>query len=597
MFAKFSPDGSSVAYVRDHDLWLTLLATGEERRLTHDGSESIINGTTDWVYEEELGLRDAFRWSPDGTRIAYWQLDRSPVGTFHLVDETRLYPELVPIRYPKAGTPNSAVRVGSLELATGITTWFDVDPDHGYYIARMDWASSPGEVAIQTLNRHQNRLEILLGDAATGETRTLLVEEDEAWVDVNDDLVWIDGGERFLWTSDRDGWRHLYRYRRDGSLERRLTSGTWDVTGLLGVDDRGHAYFSAAYEGPLGRSVLRVDRGGDVEPIFLGERGTHGADFSPDFRLAIHTFSTIARPPVVTLAAHEDGEARPVRTLEDNAELVARLDRLALGEPEFITVEAADGTPLNAFLIKPGDFDPAASYGLLLYVYGGPGSQTAADRWGGSRYVWHHYLARRGVLVASVDNRGTGARGRDFRKQTYLRLGQLETADQLAAASQLAERPWVDRSRIGVWGWSYGGYMALMVSLQSQGAIAAAVSVAPVTHWKLYDTIYTERFMRTPDENPDGYAAGSPLSYADGLVSPLLIVHGTADDNVHPQNTIQMIEALERAGKQFDMRLYPGKRHGITGDRTRLHLFTYITDFLLRHLGPEGAVHGATDAG
>ena len=587
MFAKFSPDGGRVAFVRDHDLFVTDLASGEERALTHDGSETIINGTTDWVYEEELALRDAFRWSPDGTRIAYWQLDQSPVQTFPIFDETTLYPDIQTLRYPKAGTANSTVRVGSLDLGSGRTTWFRTDGETAYYIARMDWVS-PTEVTIQTLNRHQNRLELLMGDAATGETRSILVDEGEAWVDVNDDVVWFDDGRRFVWASDRDGWNHLYLYARSGELVRQLTSGEWEVTGLEGVDeDEDRVYVTAAFRGPLGRSVLAVDLDGDVTPILDAERGTYGADFSPDFERVIHTYSTIASPPVITLAEVRDDATREIRVIEDNAALRARLERLALRPPEFLNVDAADGTPLNAWLITPFDFDESSTYGLLLYVYGGPGSQTAGDSWGGSRYVWHQYLAQQGVLVASVDNRGTGARGRDFKKQTYRRLGQLETADQLAAARQLGELPFVDPDRVGIWGWSYGGYMTLMATLQGGGTIAAGVSVAPVTDWKLYDTIYTERFMRTPQENPQGYDAGAPLTYAEELESPLLIIHGTADDNVHPQNTVQMIDALERAGKQFDMRLYPGKRHAIAGEETRVNLFRYITGFLLRHLGPE----------
>lgn len=588
MFAKFSPDGSRVAFVRDHDLYLTDLATGAERRLTRDGSESIINGTTDWVYEEELGLRDAFRWSPDGRRIAYWQLDQSPVQDFALLDETSLYPEVSAVRYPKAGTANSTVRVGSLDLETGVTTWFRTDPDDAYYIARMEWAASAEEVMIQTLDRHQSRLELLLGDAATGDTRSILVEESATWVDVSDDFAWIDGGARFIWTSDRDGWQHIYLYGRDGGLERQLTSGEWDVTGVSGIDeDEGRIFFSAAYRGPLGRSVLAVDYEGEVTPILDGERGTYGATFSPDFERVIHTYSTIDRPPVVTLARLRRDEAREIRVLEDNAALVARLEGFGLAAPEFMTVDAADGTPLNGYIIKPADFDEDGSYGLLMYVYGGPGSQTAVDSWGGSRYVWHQFLAQRGVLVASVDNRGTGARGRDFKKQTYLRLGELETADQLAAARQLGALPYVDAGRVGIWGWSYGGYMTLMTTLQARGAIAAGVSVAPVTDWKLYDTIYTERYMRTPAENAAGYRAGAPLEYADQLEAPLLIIHGTGDDNVHSQNTIQMIDALEQAGKQFDMRLYPNKRHAIAGGPTRLNLFEYISRFIFRHLGPE----------
>jgi dipeptidyl-peptidase-4 len=590
MFAKLSPDAGFVAFVRDHDLYVTDLSTGAERRLTTDGSETIINGTTDWVYEEELGLRDAFRWSPDGRRIAYWQLDQSTIRPFFLIDEMQLYPELNPVLYPKAGTPNSRVRVGSLDLETGETTWFDTGDDPDIYIARMEWAASADEVVIQRLNRHQNRLELLVGDARTGRTKVILVETDDAWVDVRDDMTWLDGGRRFLWTSERDGWRHIYLYERDGSLVRPLTRGEWEVTGLDGVDvERDRVFFTAAYGSPLTRSLLSVDLGArtpEVRSVLSAERGSYGASFSPDFEYLIYNHSTIERPPVWTLARMRGREPRTVRTLIDNAELVARLEAADLGTPEFTRVQAADGTPLNAFILKPPDFDPTREYGLLMYVYGGPGSQTAIDRWGGSRYVWHQYMAKQGVLVASVDNRGTGARGREFKKQTYQRLGQLETADQLAALSQLADLPYVDGARVGIWGWSYGGYMTLMTTLQSEGRVAAGVSVAPVSDWKLYDTIYTERFMRTPQENPEGYERGAPVSYAAELESPLLIVHGTGDDNVHSQNMLQMVDALEQADKQFRMRIYPNKRHGITGSVTRVNLFRLISDFLLEHLGP-----------
>ncbi|MFQ5689163.1 MAG: DPP IV N-terminal domain-containing protein [Gemmatimonadota bacterium] len=591
MFAKFSPDASRVAFVRDHDLFVTDLGTGEEHRLTSSGSETIINGTTDWVYEEELGLRDAFRWSPDGRRIAYWQFDQSPIPEFDLIDQTKLYPEITPVRYPKAGQPNSKVRVGSIDLETGRTTWFDTGSDPESYLARMDWAASSEEVSIQRLNRHQNRLDLLLGDSRTGRTRTVLTETDAAWVDLMDPLVWLDGGSRFVWTSERDGWRHLYLYGRDGRLIRQLTRGEWEVTELNGVDEAsGRVFFTAALESPLTRQLLSVSLKGGEPKELVGGRGSHSGQFGPDFGYFLDTHSTIDTPPTTILYRVKGSDAETVRVVEDNHALAARLDSLGLGSVEFTRVRAADGTPLNSFLIKPRDFDPNRRYGLLMYVYGGPGSQTVIDRWGGSRYLWHQYLARHGVLVASVDNRGTGARGRQFKKQTYLKLGQLETADQLAALSQLGALPFVDAHRVGIWGWSYGGYMALLTTLESGGRVAAGISVAPVTYWGLYDTIYTERYMRTPDENLEGYRKGSPLTHAAELESPLLIVHGTGDDNVHFQNTLLMVQALEEANKQFDVRFYPNKRHGIAGPVTRVNLFRLLTDFALGRLGGADAV-------
>jgi dipeptidyl-peptidase-4 len=426
----------------------------------------------------------------------------------------------------------------------------------------------------------------------------VFAEIDDAWVDVHDDLAWLGDGERFLWTSERDGWRHLYLYRRDGSLERQLTQGEWELASVDGVDEeRALVYVTAAYESPLTRTLLAVPLRGGEPYVLAGGRGSHGLELSPDARLGIHSHSMITTPTVTTLVrvgaeavtpvgGIEAVTLEPVRELIDNSELHARLDEIQLGTVEFLTVPAADGTPLNAYLVRPPDFDPNRRYGLLLYVYGGPGSQTVVDRWGGSRLLWFHYLAQQGVLVASVDNRGTGARGRDFKKQTYLKLGQLETADQLAAAEHFGSVPYVDANRIGIWGWSYGGYMTLNATLLSGGAIAAGASVAPVSHWQLYDTIYTERFMRTPQENPEGYAVGSPLSHAEKLESDLLIVHGTGDDNVHSQNTLLMAQALEQADKQFEMRLYPNKRHGISGATTRVNLHRLLTDFLVERLAP-----------
>ena len=586
MFAKFGPDSRRVAFVRDHDVHVVELATGEERALTTTGSPDTINGTTDWVYEEELGLRDAFRWSPDGSRIAYWQLDQGSIPPFYLVDESELYPELQPVRYPKAGTENSDVRVGVLGLEGGETRWLDVgDPE---YVPRMEWVDD-STLAVQTLNRHQTRLEVLLADPATGGSRTIMAETDSAWVDLDEPLTWIDDGARFVWSSRRDGRNHLYLYRRDGELARQLTDGPWDVTGLLGVDEeRGRVWFQAGHPEPFHRSIGWAPIGGGgvrwvTGPGAGAEGGSHDADLSPDYTHLFDTRSTISTPPVTRLR-RASGET--VRTLVDNGGLRARLDSLGLPEPRFFQVTAADdSTRLNAWMIRPARFDSTRAHPLLMYVYGGPGIQTVMDRWGGSRYLWHQLMAGRGFVVASVDNRGTGARGRDFYKQVFLRLGQLETDDQLAAARQLGERGWIAADRIGIWGWSYGGYMTLLTSLRGEGVVDAGASVAPVTHWKFYDTAYTERYMRTPAENPDGYRLGAPLTWADGLGAELLIVHGTGDDNVHPQNTTMMVDALERAGEQFRMRLYPNKTHSIAGDDTRVNLFGLLTSFFEEELG------------
>jgi dipeptidyl-peptidase-4 len=581
MFAKFSPDGRHVGFVREHNLFVADLETLEERQITFDGDENVINGTSDWVYEEELGLRDAFRWSPDGKRIAFWRLDQTVIKPFYMIDETQLYPELLPVRYPKAGEQNSEVRIGVVDLESGETTWVDLGAEKDIYIADMDFAESSDEIWLTRLNRHQNRLDLMLASVETGSSTVIMTDEDEAWVDAGEPM-WLDDGRRFLYLSELDGYRHLYLFDRDGSLVRRVTNGEWDVLSVRGVDEeRGVVYFSASIDGPLVRPLYRIGLDGRGLQRITPEGGSHGIDFNPVNTMYVDTYSRAGAPPMQTL--HE-ADGRIIRDLAANAELAEKLGSIGIAEPEFMTVPGADGATLNAYIIKPADFDPAKCYPLLMYVYGGPGSQTVRDAWGGNNYLWYQMLGQAGYLVASVDNRGTGSRGREFEKMTYLNLGQLESDDQIAAARHFASLPYVDGDRIGIWGWSYGGYMSLMSLFRGEGVFKAAISVAPVTDWRLYDTIYTERFMRTPQENPEGYDKGAPLTYADQLEGNLLLVHGTGDDNVHAQNTTRLIQKLEQAGKQFDMRLYPNKTHGISGESTRVNLFEYFTEWLKENL-------------
>ena len=583
-YAKFSPDASKVAFVRENNIYVTDLATGVEAALTEDGDENIINGTTDWVYEEELSLVDGFRWSPDGQRIAFWRFDQSAIPPFYLTDQSKLYPELIPVRYPKAGTANSDVRLGVVELASGAITWIETgSADTEFYLARMDFAGSPDEIWLQRLNRYQNRMDLMIADVRTGSSRVVMTDRDDAWLDIDfNDLIWIDDGERFVYVSEDDGYAHLYLFERDGSLVRRLTTGDWDVLGTYGVDEgRGVVYFTGAADGPLVRPLYRVGLDGAGFQRIAGATGTHRVNFDPTFTYYVDSYSEAGVPPVQSIRT-ADGEL--VRTLSDNRQLREGLEALGLNRPEFIVVPAADGVQLNAWLIKPPDFDPGVRYPLLMYVYGGPGSQTVTDAWGGNRYLWHQLLAKEGYLVASVDNRGTGARGAAFKKLTYLNLGKYEVADQIAAARYLAGLPYVDGDRIGIWGWSYGGYMAAFTLFVGADLFRAAIAGAPVTDWRLYDTIYTERYMRTPQENPDGYAESAPQAYADRLEGRLLIIHGTGDDNVHPQNTLQLVERLIEANKQFDLRLYPGEPHGIRGATKRVNLYTMMTRFLLESL-------------
>ncbi|UCG85702.1 MAG: S9 family peptidase [Gemmatimonadota bacterium] len=580
-FAKFSPDGRRVGFVRDNNIFVSDTRSGREEQLTFDGDENIINGTTDWVYEEELGLRDAFRFSPDSKRIAFWRLDQTAIQPFYMIDNLSLYPELVPVRYPKAGAANSEVRIGVVEISSGRTTWIDLGVEPDIYVARMDFADSSDEIWLTRLNRHQNRLDLMLADVKNGESRVVMTDTDEAWVD-NNEPYWIDGGRQFLFESERDGYNQVYLFNRDGTLAGKVTRGEWDVSRVHGVDEiRRILYFSGAGEGPLKNSLYQVGLDGEEVTRISSASGSHTVQFNSDYSLYLDVYSTAGVPPARTLHTSDGGM---VRMVSDNRELLQKIQALAVEVPEFISIPVGNGVVLNGYIVRPPDFDVSKTYPLLMYVYGGPGSQTVRDSWGGTRYLWHQMLAQEGHLVVSVDNRGTGGRGRDFKKITYENLGRYEAADQIAAAQYMGSLPFVDAGRIGIWGWSYGGYMALMATLTGPSVFKAAISVAPVTDWRLYDTIYTERYMRTPEENPRGYEYGAPLSHVDSLQGNLLIVHGTADDNVHAQNTIQLIQKLEEAGKQFDMRIYPNKTHSIAGAATRVNLYTLFTEWLKEHL-------------
>ncbi|HET9985860.1 MAG TPA: S9 family peptidase [Longimicrobiales bacterium] len=610
MFAKFSPDSRRVAYVRQNNLYVEDLGTGKLTPLTTDGSRTIINGTFDWVNEEELNLRDGFRWSPDGERIAYWQLDASGVRDFDLIDDTdSLYSFVKPVQYPKAGTTNSAVRVGSVSAAGGATTWLKVPGDpRNNYIARMEWAASPTEVVLQHMNRRQDTIEVMLGDVRTGEVRTVLTERDSAWVDVVDDLRWLDGGRRFTWVSERDGWRHLYVVSRDGRDVRLVTKGAFDLANpasafgepqVVGIDSAaGLIYFTAS---PTNATQLylyrtRLNGSGDAQRVTpAAQAGSHLYQVGPGARYAFHTWSAFGKPPRTELVHLPDH--RVVRTLVDNAQVASRLAALRRGEVEFFQVDNGQGTKLDAYMMKPPGFDPSRKYPVLFNIYGGPASQTVLDAWGGRNYLWHLMLSQQGYIVASVDNRGTPApKGRAFRKAIAGDIGSIATADQTAAARAIiAARPYVDAGRIAVWGWSGGGTNTLNLLFRSPDIYRTGMSVAPVTDERLYDTIYQERYMGLPEENAEGYRKSSPLTYVDGLRGNLLVVHGSGDDNVHFQNTEMLVNALVAAGKPFQMMDYPNRTHCICEGRgTTLHLYSLLTRYLHDHLPAAAPVADAT---
>ena len=605
MFATFSPDGRAVAYVREHNLYVESVADGHITQLTTDGSPTVVNGTFDWVYEEELNLRNGFRWSPDGRRIAYWQLNMDSVRNYDLINDTdSLYSFVIPVQYPKAGTTNSAGRIGVVAATGGPTRWLDIQGDpRNQYLARLEWAASPKELVIQRLNRLQNTNDVMLADVETGQIRTILTERDSAWTNVVDDLRWLDGGKSFLWLSERDGWRHLYRISRDGKSIKLLTPGAFDLISpdaafeepyVHAVDTTGKwAYFSASPENATQRYLYRVSLDGKRKPERLtpaDQSGSHDYDIAPGAQWALHTWSTFDHPPkteLVKLPRHER-----VRMLQDNAELEARLATLARRPVEFFKVDAGDGTKLDGWMIRPADFDSTKRYPLLFHVYGEPASQTVLDEWEGFTGLWHLMLAQQGYIIASVDNRGTPApRGRAWRKSIYRQIGVLASADQAAAAKELARRPYVDPARIGIWGWSGGGSMTLNAILRYPDVYKMGMAVAPVPDLRLYDTIYQERYMGLPADNVDAYRQGSPITFAGQLKGDLLVVHGSGDDNVHYQGTERLVNALVAANKQFTMMAYPNRTHCICeGPGTTRHLFSLLEHYLHEHLPAGGMV-------
>jgi dipeptidyl-peptidase-4 len=594
MFAKLSPDGNRVAWVNfeDKDLYVQNLADLAVTQLTDDRGEHIINGTSDWVYEEEFGVRDGFCWSPDSRHIAYWQFDAEGVGIFYLINNTdTTYPELTPIPYPKVGTTNSACRIGVIPATGGETIWFEPEGDsRNSYIPMMGWAAGSEEIWLVRLNRLQNTAEVMLGEISTGRLSTVFTDHDGAWVDMHDDPQWLEDGRRFTWLSERDGWRHLYLVARSGEDVRLVTVGEYDVTDLSHVDAAGGwVYFLASPEDPTSRSLYRtsLDGSGHLERVTPpGPAGTHTYQISDDARWAIHGFSSRERAPRTDLVSLPDHTVR--RTLEDNAGVQAAFDAVTKKPIQSFRVGIGDGVEVDGWMITPPDLDPKQSYPLLIYVYGEPAGQTAQNRWGRNG-MWHFLLAQRGYVVASLDNRGTPApRGREWRKSVYRQIGILASADQAAGVmAMLAKFPFIDPGRIGSWGWSGGGTMTLNALFRYPEIYSVGIAVASVPDQKLYDTVYQERYMGLPDGNETGYVNGSPITHAANLEGDLLLIHGTGDDNVHYQGFERLVNELVAQGKSFDMMAYPNRTHSISeGAGTTMHLFRLMTSYLEEHLEP-----------
>ena len=587
MFAKFSPDGTRAGYVRENNLYVEDLATGRITQLTSDGSKRIINGTFDWVYEEELDLRDGWRWSPDGRSIAYWQLDTDGVPDYYLINNTdSLYPKIITIQYPVAGQTNSAGRVGVISAAGGITRWLQVPGDpRNNYIARMNWAGNSDEIILLQLNRRQNVLNVMIGNAGSGQVRTVLNEKDDAWVDIDvEDIPWLSDGKRFLWLSERDGWRHVYVANRTGADPVLITKEAFDVISIEGEDEKtGWLYYIASPDNATQRYLYRtkLSGSGEMERVSpAAQAGSHSYSIAPNTAWAFHTYSTISSPPVVELVHLPDHQV--VRVLAANSATIARVKELDVTRPEFIKTDIGGGVTLDGWMIKPPHFDSSKRYPVLIYVYGEPASQTVMDRWASTRYLWHQMLAQHGYLVMSFDNRGTPApKGRAWRKVVYRKIGVLAAEEQAAAARVVQSWSFVDPKRIAIWGWSGGGSMTLNQMFRYPDIYQVGMSVAPVTDQHFYDTIYQERYMGLPQDNEADYRAGSPVTHAAGLAGKLLIVHGSGDDNVHYKGTEVLINALIANKKQFTMMEYPNRRHDISqGQGTTRHLFELLTRYL-----------------
>lgn len=583
MYATFNAQSDKVAFVHDNNLYYKDLRNNQVTQVTNDGQYNhIINGATDWVYEEEFAFAKAFFWSPDGQKIGFYRFDESTVNEFTMTNfRNEMYPEYVTFKYPKVGEDNAKLSIHIYDINTKKTIKAQLGSDFEY-IPRIAWTKDANKLCVTKMNRHQNQLELVLVDASTGAASTLLKEENKYYIDITDHLTFLEDGKRFVWTSEEDGYNHIYLYNINGKKEAQLTKGNFDVTTFYGVDEKnGLVYYQAAKEHPTQRELYTVGINGKKDKKISPDKGWNAAQFSSTFDYYVNTFSTAN-----TAATYKvyDRNQNVVRVIEDNKPMAMVQQKNKVSPVEFFDFKTSENTSLNGYMIKPANFDTSKKYPVLMYVYGGPGSQTVKDSWGGQNYWWFQMLAQKGYLIVSVDNRGTGARGQEFKKMTYQQLGKYETVDQIEAAKFLAQQPYVDGERIGIFGWSYGGYMSSLCLSKGADVFKTAIAVAPVTNWKWYDSIYTERYMRTYAENKEGYEENSPINFADLIEGNYLIVHGMSDDNVHFQNAAEMVAALQRQNKHFDSLYYPNKNHGIYGGLTRLHLYTEMTDFLLEKL-------------
>ncbi|MCO6174506.1 S9 family peptidase [Flavobacterium sp. NRK F10] len=580
----FSPDGTKVAFAFQNNLYIKDLLSGVEEQITTDGKKNhIINGITDWVYEEEFAFVRAFDWNASGDKLAYIRFDESQVPEFSMdIFNQGLYPTQEVFKYPKAGEKNSEVSLHVFDARSNKTKTVDLSNYNDFYIARIDWTKDSDILSAQVLNRHQNNLDLLFIDGTTAIAKVVLNEKGKAYVDVTDNLTFLSDNS-FIWTSEQSGYNHIYHYDKSGKLKKQVTNGNWEVTAYYGYDEKNKTvYYQSVENGSINRDIYAVKINGKGKIRLSEQTGTNEATFSPNFQYYINSFSNATTAPVYTLNNSKDGKV--LKTIVENKILEAKLAQYDVAPKEFFTLTTEKGHELNAWIIKPKNFDVSKKYPVFMYQYSGPGSQQVANNWNNINDYWFMMLAQQGYLVVCVDGRGTGFKGAEFKKCTYKELGKYEVEDQIDAAKVIGKYPYVDATRIGIFGWSYGGFMASNCIFQGADVFKTAIAVAPVTSWRYYDSIYTERYMQTPQENPGGYDNNSPITHVQKLQGNFLLIHGTADDNVHVQNSMKMIEALVQANKQFDWAIYPDKNHGIYGGKTRLQLYTKMTNFIKEKL-------------
>jgi dipeptidyl-peptidase-4 len=582
-YATLSPDEKHIAYIYRNNLYLQEVSDGSTKSVTQDGAiNNIINGKSDWVYEEEFALVRSFEWSPDSKHLAYYRFDESKVKEYQLPFYDSIYPDQYHYKYPVAGEANSIIQIWLYEVNTGKKVQADIGPEVDQYIPRIKWTSDPGVLSIERLNRLQNKLDLLKVNAQNGNSTIILTETSDSYIEITDNLFFLKDNS-FILTSDKGGFNQIYKYGSDGKNETLITTNKEDVETVFGVSEKsGTVYYSAFSPTPLDKTVYGINlKSGKKTPLVNNQKGKNTPIFNPDFSYFILSSSTIKQPPLIALY---NIKGKKIRTLEDNEALKNLIDQAGLPKKEFFKLSLNDTLRLDAWIIRPPNFDSTKKYPVLLTVYGGPGYQTVKNEWGSMNDIWFAWLATKGYIVISVNNRGGGGQGAAFRKLTYKKTGIEESNDFIETGKWLGRQPYVDAGRIGIWGWSFGGYMSLMCITRGSDVFKTAISVAPVTDWHFYDNIYTERYMQRPSDNPEGYRNTSVFNYANQLKGNLLLIAGTFDDNVHPANSLEFMTEMIRLNKKYDTEFYPNKNHGIYGGNTRLHLFTRMTDYLLEHL-------------